>query len=731
MRFQKIYYNILLPCAILQTFYVEITPEDILQDIFNFFHLQNDFRILNVVVLFERSECNKHDTICQNIFRELLSKPIEVPFCLVFLDNNINTTRIHNMIQNSTSSLIVMINFAESSSMRQIVGHASSNDMSRNAWMFTYWRGDQQDSNSIIDMGRNLLKNQTSIQHDSQLYILGSHKHSIKLFEIYRIGNDEGKLEVVHLATTTEQNLPLDTTVEFIWRRRSDFKGIQLRIAYVNYETFFEASNDDMNTHEMNLDSIKESGKIIYGFSTQLLKMIIENFNISVQWVYAEDNAVGVKDARTGGWTGIIGLLKNRQADVSAFPVSVRPIRTTAVTFSASVENYEYRLFMRKPGLSTSWTTYLDVFHPSYWLSLAISFICFSLCIALFLIVHYKVTRGLRAAYNNYKLESVGTGISAALLSLAMQDVDIAEDISYVSPTSMRMLFFTVCTCGMFNRLAYDAGLTSLLMVKKFDVPIENLNDILSNPEYQLLVRRGTADESFFVDSQDWISQRIWAKTLKEDNSILSYVAGEKYVLDDSNKVLFGESPTVQFSIDSFPCELVTAPSVYGRHSGAYAFTIGSPYPKLFGHYISHIKESGLMPVYAKHTGSSCSSGNGYSPLTYSNIFSAFVVCGIGLALAILYCIFEFLYYSFPGTSQENEVKMERKITDCNNELDVMELELREMSDGLNNLRYNISKDSFNTMEVTNLQARIKNISAQMNDLNHFMKRVMKDSYTN
>ena len=707
----------------------EMESEKILKDIYRMFHTQNDLEIMRVVVLLQNHECENDDTICKTILSELLSEPMEVPFCLVFLDSN-NIAKAEEMIQTSVSSLIVMTNFAEFSLMKQIFRLVSSKDLSKNAWLFTHMIESKLNNSDMIDISRNLFKNQHSIRHDSQVYMLFNRGYVFNLFEIYRICHDKAILEIIPLSTSFHQY----SNNEFIWRRRSNLKGCPLKIAYVNVETFFEINNnlDEQALFKDNTDlpSIEVGGKTFYGFYTQLLKMIVKNFNMSVTWVHGKNNVIGVRDEITGSWTGIIGMLNKSQADVSAFPVSVRPIRSTAISFSSSFETYEYRLFMKKPGFSSSWTTFLDVFPSTYWLSIAISFICFSLFVAFFLIVHHKITHQLRLSQGNYKLRSVGTGLSAAFLSFSMQDIDIAEDVSYVSPNSMRILFFTVCTCGMLNHLAYDAGLLSLLMVKKFYLPIENLEDVLSNSEYQLLVRRGTADESFFVESRDITSQKIWEKTLKEDNKITSYSAGEEYLMKDSNKVLFGESPTVQFSYDGFPCEIVSAPSVYGRHSGAYAFTTESPYLRLFGYYISQVKQSGLLPKYTKPDNSLCSSDEGYSPLSYSNIFSAFVVCGIGLALALLYSIFEFISYS-SQRNDEKQLRIQSKLTKWYNELDTFEHKLNHMIVSLNNLRHDIRNVSLDASDACNMETRIRHISAKINDLNYGINLVIKDGYLN
>ena len=181
-------------------------------------------------------------------------------------------------------------------------------------------------------------------------------------------------------------------------------------------------------------------------------------------------------------------------------------------------------------------------------------------------------------------------------------------------------------------------------MVQMFDVPIKSLRDILHKPDYQLLVVRGTADESFFREHKDPILQSIWRKTLKENNPITWYSDGEQLLLNNSHMILFAESPYFQSTYGSYPCKIISAPTHYAQHSGAYAFTIRSPFAKMFGYYITQIQESGLLPTKKNKGHIECPVEGGYRPLGYDKLYSAFVFGGVGFIISILYCILEYLH---------------------------------------------------------------------------------------
>ena len=49
----------------------------------------------------------------------------------------------------------------------------------------------------------------------------------------------------------------------------------------------------------------------------KLLKLIVEQLNISILWVQANDGDFGHLNQTTRKWTGLLGLLDNNEAQIS------------------------------------------------------------------------------------------------------------------------------------------------------------------------------------------------------------------------------------------------------------------------------------------------------------------------------------------------------------------------------------------------------------------------------
>ena len=488
------------------------------------FQQLNDMSISNIVIMTDgKMECKLNDTICEEIASELLSDLKELP--ITFLDvDKYSFERFEKILNDSFLSLFILLNLDDSVKMQNLLINVSSFDLSRNAWLIVKYQEDY--NNTEVDIQDTIFKSINGLRTDSQLYVLSSYKESFILYEIYKMCKNHNFLikEVFDFDTYSEFNY----TNNFIWKRRNDMEGCPLDIAYANIKEWFEVISTENNTaNQLSSDAprLKVKDDVAIGFPTKLLQMLKNNFNFSINWVHAKDDTIGVKGENSSAWIGMIGLLSRNEADISGFPVSVRPARKTVVTFSNSFETYEYRLFMKKPGPSASWYTFIEVFHPDYWMALGISFAMFSAMIASYLALDEKLKdrihrSGSGSFYSSF-LSRICIGMSATLLSLGSLDIDMAKEVSYASPTSHRMIFLAVCTFGMLNHYVFDAGLTSHLMVQTFDIPINNLGDILEKPSYQLLVWRGAADESFFSEANNPTVQNVWKKTLSENMETL------------------------------------------------------------------------------------------------------------------------------------------------------------------------------------------------------------------
>ena len=237
------------------------------------------------------------------------------------------------------------------------------------------------------------------------------------------------------------------------------------------------------------------------------------------------------------------------------------------------------------------------------------------------------------------ELSKLMFGLSQCLRAFAAIDVgsDGYENDRYFK--SKRLLILVMCFCGVLNLYVYNAGLISYLMIENYEIPINDLRDILAKPEYKLLVLGGTSDASFLKYSHDPSYRRIWNKTLEEGGIVSSHKEAVEKLLEDHNNVYFGISPEVELSTDTYPCQLMKSKMAYNFRDAGYAFKKNSPYIKVFSHEIQKVIESGLETEIDsslnKNVQCDDPSEQSFRKITYNDIILGFIIFVIGSILAV------------------------------------------------------------------------------------------------
>ena len=262
-----------------------------------------------------------------------------------------------------------------------------------------------------------------------------------------------------------------------------------------------------------------------------------------------------------------------------------------------------------------------------------------------------------RNATSSGTIHDLASGISVTCLALAVQDVSIGyKDLARTLSVSIRVVMLVICFFGMLNYFVYNAGMISFLMVQESELPINTLQDILDNPQYQLLVSRGTSDKSYFTSSNYELHKKLLSKINQEGGLISGYDEGEELIKNDSHKVLFVESWFGDV-YKSFPCEVVTTGHTFGSVQGTWPFQNQSPYADLFGYHARRMVDLGLTSHMNRKRGDiKCTTKQDetFRPFGYGEVQTLFAISGIGYIMAIIYCIIELGLHYYRQDNENN-----------------------------------------------------------------------------
>jgi hypothetical protein len=448
---------------------------------------------------------------------------------------------------------------------------------------------------------------------------------------------------------------------KYVWENQKDLSNCSIRIGYMYVKPLAEVMTNhswinkpsDVQIKKHKRGTLSSGGLMVYGHDVQLLSLIQPILNFSIEWVHVHDEKYGSFDSKINDWNGIVGMLKRNEIDTSILYLSITTDRKSVISYSVPAVEYHLGLFLKKPGPSWSWTTFLDVFNKVYWLTVCAFISCFTVCLYAFKI--YSHTDECKTLTIPTKMEYLIHSLTQCLRIFVAFDVKDLNDTSSRLPHTKKILTLVMYFCGMLNFHVYTAGLISYLMVQNYDIPIDTLDDISQKPSIKLLLLEGSFDEDFLRYSTNQNYKSIWEKTKEQNGLISSYEEAEKQLLRDEEKVLFGYSPDFELGAKSYPCHVVKTRGIYFPHYGAYPFSKNSPYIEVFNKQIDKVLEQGLyrnLFEETKEDEAKCETQTTeyFRTLSYNDVNSAFLIFVLGCLLALIYLATEFLqkcYYAF------------------------------------------------------------------------------------
>ena len=619
--------------------------ENILNSALSFLKTKNDISFEDVVIFQGTRNDPTNATLCETAFNISFWNQRNVSVAFFQLRNNLRYN-LDKLLHDSSRSLMIFPDILSLNKGSSFLPNISADSMRRNTFLII-----QPSFASPIEIRSDLTKAidgwSIDLRYDSQFYVLGGLDTASLLFEVYRICKDR-PLSTKSLITFSN-NKVLEMNKNFIWERRKNLNQCRLRLTYIEWPLLSEipmnSSKNDSLTNNWNPNNLfRASQKTFHGPEMQLFKVLVKRLNFSITWVHSEDNKFGTRNSQTGEWNGMVGTLEKGKADMSLSTLSVTNIRGTAISYTDTVFTCQYKLFMKMPGPTPSWTTLPKVFNSRYWKVFWVCFTACSLSIVLLIRSSSKATKSLFYWLRNL-VEYIVAGITATYSALLIQDMNLLYQYPKKFWRTNRMITFTICVFGMMNYSLYNAGLTSNLMSQRYSFPVSDISDFLDNSRYKLIIKSGTAAESLLSESVDESYKKVWSQVLNDNNLVSDVKDAENALKENSFNAFLWNSPLFEMIFDSYPCEVVSSRESYAFGSMAYGFNKKSPYINLFTYHIRQLVESGdVRKVIWKNKRQGqidCKINSDYRPFNFGDIRLAFLISGCGFVIAVVYCVFE------------------------------------------------------------------------------------------
>uniref|UniRef100_A0A8D3AYX6 Glutamate receptor n=1 Tax=Scophthalmus maximus TaxID=52904 RepID=A0A8D3AYX6_SCOMX len=415
------------------------------------------------------------------------------------------------------------------------------------------------------------------------------------------------------------------------------------------------------------------------GFCVDMLKELADILKFKYRIRLVGDGLYGVPGAN-GTWTGMVGELISRKADLAVAGLTITAEREKVIDFSKPYMtlgiSIMYRVHLgRRPG----YFSFLDPFSPGVWLFMLLAYLAVS-CV-LFLVArltpyewynpHPCLKGRCNLLINQY---SLGNSFWFPVGGFMQQGSTIAPRALSTRCVSGVWWAFTLIIIS-----SYTANLAAFLTVQRMEVPIESVDDLADQTAIEYGTMHGGSTMTFFQNSRYQTYQRMWNFMHSKQPSVFvkSTEEGIARVLK-SNYAYLLES-TMNEYYRQRNCNLTQIGGLLDTKGYGIGMPLGSVYRDEFDLAILKLQEDNRLEILKRKwwDGGKCPKEEDHRAkgLGMENIGGIFVVLVCGLLVAIFMAVLEFVWMlrQAPGNESvcEEMVRELQGIVLCRDSLQV------------------------------------------------------------
>uniref|UniRef100_A0AAY5EQV7 Glutamate receptor n=1 Tax=Electrophorus electricus TaxID=8005 RepID=A0AAY5EQV7_ELEEL len=392
------------------------------------------------------------------------------------------------------------------------------------------------------------------------------------------------------------------------------------------------------------------------GFCVDMLRELADILKFKYRIKLVSDGVYGVPGAN-GTWTGMVGELIARKADLAVAALTITAEREKVIDFSKPFMtlgiSIMYRVHLgRRPG----YFSFLDPFSPGVWLFMLLAYLAVS-CV-LFLVArltpyewynpHPCLKGRCSLLINQY---SLGNSFWFPVGGFMQQGSTIAPRALSTRCVSGVWWAFTLIIIS-----SYTANLAAFLTVQRMEVPIESVDDLADQTAIEYGTMHGGSTMTFFQNSRYQTYQRMWNFMHSKQPSVFvkSTEEGIARVLN-SNYAYLLESTMNEYHRQR-NCNLTQIGGLLDTKGYGIGMPLGSVYRDEFDLAILRLQEENRLEILKRKwwDGGKCPKEEDHRAkgLGMENIGGIFVVLVCGLLVAICMAVLEFVWMlrQTPGT---------------------------------------------------------------------------------
>ncbi|XP_061457192.1 probable glutamate receptor isoform X2 [Rhineura floridana] len=390
-------------------------------------------------------------------------------------------------------------------------------------------------------------------------------------------------------------------------------------------------------------------GTELEGYCIDLLEKLSRMVHFKYKVGVVKDGKYGALSPN-GNWSGMIGEVVGKEADLAVAPLTITSVREDVVDFTQPFLHTGIGILLEKDSAleEASLFHFLTPFSKETWAGIFVAYLFSSLCLFLAARMSPREWDGNEEVCFTF-LNSLWFGVGAFTLQGA---VPRPKSLSVRLITAIWWLFSIVLLT------AYIAGFSFVLESGSEQLSIQTFEDLVKQRQLEFGTMEGSSTLLYFKNSKNPIQQMVYESMNKKKDTVLvkNYQEAIQRVLD-SNYAFIGESISQDLAVARH-CNLVRSPEVLGARGFGLATQKGSPWTNKLSVAILKLGESGELDyLRSKWWESSCSQEDHdkWSPLKPQALGGIFLILALGLALGMIIAVVELSKKSRHTAEQEKK----------------------------------------------------------------------------
>ncbi|XP_052473443.1 glutamate receptor ionotropic, kainate 5-like isoform X2 [Carassius gibelio] len=396
------------------------------------------------------------------------------------------------------------------------------------------------------------------------------------------------------------------------------------------------------------------------GFCVDMLRELADTLKFTFRIKLVDDGLYGAPEPN-GSWTGMVGELINRKADLAVAAFTITSEREKVIDFSKPFMTLGisilYRVHIgRKPG----YFSFLDPFSPAVWLFMLLAYLAVS-CV-LFLSArlspyewynpHPCLHERRDLLENQYTL---GNSLWFPVGGFMQQGSEIMPRALSTRCVSGVWWAFTLIIIS-----SYTANLAAFLTVQRMEVPIESPDDLADQTNIQYGTIHGGSTMTFFMNSRYQTYQRMWNYMYSKQPSVFVKSTEEGIARVLNSRYAFLLESTMNEYHRSLNCNLTQIGGLLDTKGYGIGMPLGSPFRDEISLAVLQLQENNRLEILKRRwwEGGQCPKEEDHRAkgLGMENIGGIFVVLICGLIIAVFVAVMEFVW-STRRSAETDEVR--------------------------------------------------------------------------